>query len=262
MLADIARERPRAAAQMLPLVAAQPGIWMADQIFAASNAYVVAQYVELNGRLDVACFSAAVRLGLAEADLVHARFIETEAGPAQIVPSVPQAVDLPEPELVDLRGEDDPVAAALRAMRVDLEAPLSIAEGAQLYRHILFRLGPAAEPERASSLVLVSALSPSLGRRIRLRGDRATCERDLHRASSWAHAVSIAFRFIRRGREGICGLRGLAGAARRSAILGGACAGSAACRHLVAAARRGKAMLHASIARADRAGPAHDDAIV
>ncbi|CAN2536619.1 Dimodular+nonribosomal+peptide+synthase [Methylocapsa aurea] len=146
MLADIARERPRAAAQMLPLVAAQPGIWMADQIFAASNAYVVAQYVELNGRLDVACFSAAVRLGLAEADLVHARFIETEAGPAQIVPSVPQAVDLPEPELVDLRGEDDPVAAALRAMRVDLEAPLSIAEGAQLYRHILFRLGPAAEP--------------------------------------------------------------------------------------------------------------------
>lgn len=54
MLADIASERPRAAARTLPLVAAQPGIWMADQLSAESSAYVVAQYVELNGRLDVA----------------------------------------------------------------------------------------------------------------------------------------------------------------------------------------------------------------
>ncbi|WP_244594748.1 non-ribosomal peptide synthetase [Methylosinus sporium] len=143
MLIDIAPERPRAAAQRLPLVAAQPGIWMGDQLSAGSNAYVVAQYVELNGRLDVACFSAAVRLGLAEADLVHARFVETEDGPAQIVPGDVQAVDLPEPELVDLRGENDPVGAALRTMRADLEAPSSIAEGARLYRHILFRLGDA-----------------------------------------------------------------------------------------------------------------------
>ncbi|MBY6240090.1 amino acid adenylation domain-containing protein [Methylosinus sp. Sm6] len=118
---------------------------MADQLSAGSNAYVVAQYVELNGRLDVACFSAAVRVGLAEADLVHARFVETEEGPAQIVPSDLQAADLPEPELVDVRGESDPGGAALRAMRADLETPLSIAQGARLYRHILFRLGSATE---------------------------------------------------------------------------------------------------------------------
>ncbi|WP_161915146.1 condensation domain-containing protein [Methylosinus sp. C49] len=110
MLADIAPERPLAAAQTLPLVAAQPGIWMAEQLAAAANAYVVAQYVELNGRVDVACFSAAVRLGLAEADLVHAHFVETEEGPAQLVPNNVQAVDLPEPDFIDLTGEADPVA--------------------------------------------------------------------------------------------------------------------------------------------------------
>ena len=140
MLADIASERPLAAAQTFPLVAAQPGIWMAEQLAAASNAYVVAQYVELNGRLDVACFSAAVRLGLAEADLVHARFVETEEGPAQLVPNNVQAVDLPEPELVDLTGEADPAGAARRLMRDDLERPRTLAGEAPLYRHMLFRL--------------------------------------------------------------------------------------------------------------------------
>ncbi|TDX62534.1 amino acid adenylation domain-containing protein [Methylosinus sp. sav-2] len=140
MLADIAPERPLAAAQTLPLVAAQPGIWMAEQLAAASNAYVVAQYVELNGRLDVACFSAAVRLGLAEADLVHARFVETEEGPAQLVPNDVQAVDLPEPELVDLTDEADPAGAARRLMRDDLETPRTLAGEAPLYRHMLFRL--------------------------------------------------------------------------------------------------------------------------
>jgi hypothetical protein len=55
-----------------------------------------------------------------------------------------RAVDLPEPELVDLRSESDPVGVALRFMRADLEAPMSIAKGARLYRHILFRPGAAA----------------------------------------------------------------------------------------------------------------------
>ncbi|WP_400771092.1 amino acid adenylation domain-containing protein [Methylosinus sporium] len=141
MLADIAPERPLAAAQTLPLVAAQPGIWMAEQLATASNAYVVAQYVELNGRLDVGCFNAAVRLGLAEADLVHARFVETEEGPAQLVPNNVQAVDLPEPELIDLTGEADRAGAARRLMRDDLETPLTLAGEAPLYRHMLFRLG-------------------------------------------------------------------------------------------------------------------------
>lgn len=140
MLLDIAPERPLAATQTLPLVAAQPGIWMAEQLSGSSNAYFVAQYVELNGRLDVELFGAAVRLGLAEADLVHARFVETDDGPAQIVPRDVQALDLPAPELVDLTGEVDPAGAARRLMRADLESPLARADEAPLYRHMLFRL--------------------------------------------------------------------------------------------------------------------------
>ena len=38
--------------EMLPLVAAQPGIWMADQLSPQPNAWSVAHYVELNGDID------------------------------------------------------------------------------------------------------------------------------------------------------------------------------------------------------------------
>ncbi len=68
----------------LPLIAAQPGIWMGDQVSPTRNAFIVAQYVELKGAVDVESFRLAIRIGLSEADTVHARFIEAE-GAAQML---------------------------------------------------------------------------------------------------------------------------------------------------------------------------------
>jgi L-arginine---[L-arginyl-carrier protein] ligase len=102
VLVDFVSDRLLSAAKTSPLVAAQPGIWMAEQLSAKRNPYVVAQYVELNGRLDIGWLGTAIRLRLAEADLIHARFVETDDWRTQIVPARPGAVELPELEFADL----------------------------------------------------------------------------------------------------------------------------------------------------------------
>ncbi|MGD9544280.1 MAG: amino acid adenylation domain-containing protein [Methylocystis sp.] len=132
----------------LPLTAAQPGIWMGDQVSSTRNAFIVAQYVELNGQVDVELFRQAIRIGLAEADTVHARFVEKDGRLSQIIPERRNAADLPEPDVVDLSGEPDPDAAALEFMRADLSSFLPVDGDVSLYRHILIRLGETSDGER------------------------------------------------------------------------------------------------------------------
>ncbi|CCJ08167.1 non-ribosomal peptide synthetase [Methylocystis sp. SC2] len=132
----------------LPLIAAQPGIWMGDQVSPTRNAFIVAQYVELKGVVDVDSFRAAIRIGLSEADTVHARFIESEGRLSQIIPQRRNAGESPDPDVVDVSEEPDPEAAALASMRADLAADLPLDGDASLYRHALIRLGETLNGER------------------------------------------------------------------------------------------------------------------
>ena len=69
-----------------PLVAAQPGIWIADQIALRRNSFAVAHYTELHGAIDRSALERAIRQGLAEADTVQARFFEAQDGqPVQLL---------------------------------------------------------------------------------------------------------------------------------------------------------------------------------
>ena len=132
----------------LPLIAAQPGIWMGDQVSPTRNAFIVAQYVELKGAVDVESFRLAIRIGLSEADTVHARFIETEGRLSQIIPQRRNAGESPDPDVVDVSEESDPEAAALAFMRTDLAGDLPLDGDALLYRHALIRLGETSNGER------------------------------------------------------------------------------------------------------------------
>ncbi|TLG75096.1 non-ribosomal peptide synthetase [Methylocystis sp. B8] len=132
----------------LPLIAAQPGIWMGDQVSSTRNAFIVAQYVELNGDVDVERFRQAIRIGLSEADTVHARFIESEGRLSQVIPRRRNAADLPEPDVIDVAGEPDSQAAALGFMRADLAALMPLDGDALLYRHALICLGETSSGER------------------------------------------------------------------------------------------------------------------
>ncbi|PWC13246.1 non-ribosomal peptide synthetase [Brenneria roseae subsp. americana] len=129
--------------QVLPLVAAQPGIWFADQLSPWSNTFAVAHYVEIRGELKPDLMLEAIRQGLMEADTVRARFEERDGEVVQILPGAEDDSNLPRPEFIDLSHEADAPTAALAIMREDLSGNLRAGGEAILYRHILFRLSTA-----------------------------------------------------------------------------------------------------------------------
>lgn len=121
----------------LPLVAAQPGIWIADQLSPYSNAYAVAHFVELRGALNSALLSRAIVAGMQEADTLNMAFGEQEGEPLQW----PAPQHFREPEIIDLRDAADPAAAARALMQQDMSGDLRVLSGAPLYHHSLLRLG-------------------------------------------------------------------------------------------------------------------------
>ncbi|MFC5141511.1 amino acid adenylation domain-containing protein [Actinomycetospora rhizophila] len=95
---------------MLELTGAQLGIWNAQWLEPDSPHYLVGDVVEIDGHdtLDVEALAEAVRRTLDEAETLHLRFHDTPDGPRQTLTGEPVAP----PEVVDLRAETDPVAAA------------------------------------------------------------------------------------------------------------------------------------------------------
>ncbi|WP_413498124.1 enterobactin synthase subunit F [Buttiauxella gaviniae] len=123
--------------ETLPLVAAQPGIWMADQLSPQANAWSVAHYVELNGDLNEALLCKAIVAGMKEADTLCMRFSEVDGEARQWLD--PHASFIPT-HCHDLRNDADPVAVAQNIMRDDLEQDLRISSGKPLYHHQLLRI--------------------------------------------------------------------------------------------------------------------------
>ncbi|RTG36390.1 condensation domain-containing protein, partial [Serratia marcescens] len=120
-----------------PLVAAQPGIWVADQISPHRNAYAVAHAIELNGPVAVEPLLQAIIQGLGEVDMLRLRFAERDGVPVQWLDDT---LAVHAPELVDLTTSPDPEAAARALMDIDLAGDLRAGSGAPLYRHVVMRL--------------------------------------------------------------------------------------------------------------------------
>ena len=122
----------------LPLVAAQPGIWMAERLSTLPGAWSVAHYVELRGALDPALRGKAIVAGLQQADTLSLRFEEEEGEVWQWV-----AADrtFGEPSIIDLRTAPDPHRAATERMQADLAQDLRVDGGNPLVCHQLLRVG-------------------------------------------------------------------------------------------------------------------------
>ena len=120
-----------------PLVAAQPGIWMAEQLSDLPNAWSVAHYVELNGPVDAPLLAKAVVAGMMQADTLRSRFAEDNG---EIWQWVDDAFTLPEPQIIDLRADVDPHAAALATMQADLRQNLRVDSGQPLAFHLLIQV--------------------------------------------------------------------------------------------------------------------------
>lgn len=122
----------------LPLVAAQPGIWMAERLSTLPGAWSVAHYVELRGALDPALLGKAIVAGLQQADTLSLRFEEQEGKVWQWVAA---ERTFAEPPIIDLRTTPDPHRAATERMQADLAQDLRVDGGNPLVCHQLLRVG-------------------------------------------------------------------------------------------------------------------------
>ena len=122
----------------LPLVAAQPGIWMAERLSTLPGAWSVAHYVELRGALDPTLLGKSIVAGLQQADTLSLRFEEEEGEVWQWL-----AADrtFAEPSIIDLRTAPDPHRAATERMQADLAQDLRVDGGNPLVCHQLLCVG-------------------------------------------------------------------------------------------------------------------------
>jgi enterobactin synthetase component F len=124
--------------ERLPLTAAQQGIWTGQEYDRDSPAFNTAEYVEILGPVDVSLLEAAIRRAVTETDAVHMVFGADEDGRAwqRFRGDTPWQV-----HVVDVSAEDDPRAAALEWMRIDLAVPVDLRVDL-LFCQAIFLLGP------------------------------------------------------------------------------------------------------------------------
>ncbi|MCW6033745.1 amino acid adenylation domain-containing protein [Pantoea sp. JK] len=121
-----------------PLVAAQPGIWIADSIAQPRNQFTVAHYSVLHGNINRAALDSAIQQAMAEADTVQARFgLDDNGNPAQWFDAQAPVA----PEWHDFSQRADASSQAHKLMQADLAAELPADGDKPLYRHALMRIG-------------------------------------------------------------------------------------------------------------------------
>jgi enterobactin synthetase component F len=122
----------------LPLSAAQEGIWTGQQFDQDSPAFNTAEYVVINGPVDVRLFTEALRRTVGETDALNVVFrADADGRPSQrFRPDEPWPV-----HVVDVADADDPMAAALAWMRADLAHPVDL-RADLVFCHALFPIGP------------------------------------------------------------------------------------------------------------------------
>ncbi|OKJ91708.1 non-ribosomal peptide synthetase [Streptomyces sp. CB02400] len=117
---------------VLPLTAAQSGMWFAQALDPLSPAQNTAECLRIDGPLDPERFADALRRVADEAEALRVRVEDTPDGPVQHVSEV---IELP----LTVR-ESDTEAEAEAWMRADLAEPFDLASG-PLFRHALFQVG-------------------------------------------------------------------------------------------------------------------------
>ncbi|MCY7894549.1 amino acid adenylation domain-containing protein [Bacillus vallismortis] len=119
------------------LTGAQTGIWFAQQLDPDNPIYNTAEYIEINGTLNIALFEEALRRVIKEAESLHVRFGENMDGPWQMMNLSPD-VQL---HVIDVSSEPDPEKTALHWMKADLAKPVDLRHD-PLFNEALFLAGP------------------------------------------------------------------------------------------------------------------------
>ena len=121
------------ASRPLPLTGAQAGVWYAQRVDPDSTAFHLAAHLEVRGAVDLDRLTAAMDATAAEADCLHHTFAEVDGTPRQFraEPMVPPA------QVLDLRAEPDPYAAALARLAAERAEPLELAGGPLFHQRLV-----------------------------------------------------------------------------------------------------------------------------
>ncbi|MCY7930172.1 non-ribosomal peptide synthetase DhbF [Bacillus inaquosorum] len=119
------------------LTGAQTGIWFAQQLDPDNPIYNTAEYIEINGPINIALFEEALRHVIKEAESLHVRFGENMDGPWQMINPSPD-VQL---HVIDVSSKPDPEKTALDWMKADLAKPVDLGYD-PLFNEALFIAGP------------------------------------------------------------------------------------------------------------------------
>ncbi|WP_374090326.1 non-ribosomal peptide synthase/polyketide synthase [Methylomicrobium lacus] len=121
-------------ANVLPLSAAQTGMWFAQTLSSPDSMFNLAEAIEIHGPIDPALFEKALRQAVMEADTVRVRLIEDGDGLRQIIsPSFDAEIPF-----IDVSAEADPEAAE-RWMMAELTRPVDLLTGT-LWTSALFKI--------------------------------------------------------------------------------------------------------------------------
>lgn len=121
-----------------PLIAAQRGIYVADQLSEFSNAYVIVHFLDIRGDVNLDALTEAIIEGMNEFDTLRMVYTTDRRGdPIQVLKDIDI---LPQPEFLDLRNFPCPVDESKRIMGEDMQSPCRVGSGSDLIRHIIMRL--------------------------------------------------------------------------------------------------------------------------
>src|ERR1700726_4344554 len=123
--------------QLLPLTAAQTGMWFAQKFSSPDSIFNLAESIEIHGPIDPALFEAALRQAGMETETVRVRFIERRDGPRQMISPTLDATF----PFIDVSAEPDPRAAAESWMMAELTRPVDLLTG-PLWVCALFKAAP------------------------------------------------------------------------------------------------------------------------
>ncbi|MEC3954107.1 thioester reductase domain-containing protein [Nocardia sp. CDC153] len=114
------------------LTAAQYEIWEQQRQLASTAMLNIAEYVEIRGAIRVELLTAAIRATVGETEALTMRFRDTEDGPRQEPADVDREV-----QVVDLREDANPLAAAREWMAADVATDLCVYND-RLFAHAVF----------------------------------------------------------------------------------------------------------------------------
>lgn len=106
----------------LPLSTAQRGQWIAQKLSSKNTAFNIAEYIEIQGALNIDCFTEAIKQLITEAECIRTRIAEKDDQLMQIIDEADDNYFC----FFDVSSTNNPHQTAMQWMKDDMQQPLTL----------------------------------------------------------------------------------------------------------------------------------------